>query len=137
MQALARTLGVDGQVTFHGFRPTDALAAFYARAHLHVVSSRHEAASVAVLEAASTGLATVGTAVGYVADWTPDRAVAVPVGDSAALADAIVALLHDPSRRQRIASAARAWTIAHDADWTAQQLERVYAEVVRVNATTD
>jgi glycosyltransferase involved in cell wall biosynthesis len=137
VQALARTLRVEGHVTFHGFRPTDALAAFYARAHLHVVSSRHEAASVAVLEAASTGLATVGTAVGYVADWTPDRAVAVPVGDAAALADAIVALLHDPSRRQRIASAARAWTIAHDADWTAQQFERAYAEAVRVNATTD
>src|SRR5207247_3586058 len=28
---------------------------FYARAHVHVVSSRHEAASVVVLEAASTG----------------------------------------------------------------------------------
>jgi glycosyltransferase involved in cell wall biosynthesis len=132
VQALARTLGVDGQVTFHGFRPTDALAAFYARAHLHVVSSRHEAASVVVLEAASSGLATVGTAVGHVADWTPDRAVAVPVGDSAALADAIVGLLQDPSRRKRIASAARAWTIAHDADWTAQQFERAYAEVVQM-----
>jgi glycosyltransferase involved in cell wall biosynthesis len=129
VQALARTLGVDGQVTFHGFQPTDALAAFYARAHLHVVSSRHEAGNVVVLEAASTGLATVGTAVGYLADWTPDRAVAVPVGDPAALADAIVGLLQDSTRRERIASAARAWTIAHDADWTAQQFERVYAEV--------
>ena len=129
VQVQARTLGVERQVTFHGFRPTDALAAFYARAHLHVVSSRHEAASVAVLEAASSGLATVGTAVGYVADWTPDRAVAVSVGDSAALADAIAGLLQDPSRRERIAAAARAWTIAHDADWTARQFERVYGEV--------
>src|SRR3954465_9115551 len=31
------------RITFHGFVPTDQLAAFYARAHLHVVSSRHEA----------------------------------------------------------------------------------------------
>ena len=76
MQTLARTLGIEPRVTFHGFQPTDALGAFYGRAHLHVVSSRHEAAAVVVLEAAAAGVPTVGTAVGYVADWIPDRAVA-------------------------------------------------------------
>ena len=128
-QALCRSLGFDGHVAFHGFQPTDRLAALYARAHLHVVSSRHEASSVAMLEAASTGLATVGTAVGYVSDWAPDRAVAVPVQDPGALASAIVDLLQDRPRRERIASAARAWTLAHDADWTARQFERLYDEV--------
>jgi len=125
-QALTRTLQLDARVTCHGFQPTDQLAAFYARAHLHVVSSRHEAAGVVVLEAAAAGLATVGTAVGYVADWTPDRAVAVPVSDPNALAAAIVELLQDPARRARIASAAREWTLAHDADWTAAQFEGIY-----------
>ena len=128
MQALARTLGLELRVTFHGFQPTDRLAPFYARAHLHVVSSRHEAAGVVALEAASTGLATVGTEVGYVADWQPDRAVAAPVGDPHALANAIVGLLQDPIRREHIATAARKWTLAHDADWTADQFERIYAE---------
>jgi len=126
VQALTRTLQLDARVTCHGFQPTDQLAAFYARAHLHVVSSRHEAAGVVVLEAAAAGLATVGTAVGYVADWTPDRAVAVPVSDPNALAAAIVELLQDPARRARIASAAREWTLAHDADWTAAQFEGIY-----------
>jgi glycosyltransferase involved in cell wall biosynthesis len=128
-QALARALGLESRVTFHGFQATDRLAAFCARAHLHVVSSRHEAAGVVVLEAAGTHLATVGTAVGYVADWHPDRALAVPVDDPAALATAIDEMLHDPPRRDRVASAARAWTLAHDADWTAEQFERIYAEV--------
>ena len=129
-QALTRTLGLESRVTFHGFQPIDRLAAFHARAHLHLVPSRHEAAGVVILEAAATGLVTVGTAVGYVADWHPDRAVAVPVNDSNALASAVIDLLQDPPRRQRLASAARAWTLAHDADWTAQQFERIYAEVV-------
>jgi glycosyltransferase involved in cell wall biosynthesis len=128
-QALAHTLGLDSRVTFQGFQPTDRLAAFYARAHLHVVSSRHEAAGVVVLEAAAAGLPTVGTSVGYIADWHPDRALAVPVQDPAALASAIGELLHDPQRRDRLASAAREWTLAHDADWTAEQFELMYLEV--------
>jgi glycosyltransferase involved in cell wall biosynthesis len=129
VQALARSLALEARVTFHGFQPTDTLAPFYERAHLHIVSSRHEAAGVVVLEAACTGVATVGTAVGYLADWNPDRAVAVPVGDATALAIAVADLLHDAPRRRRLAAAARAWTLEHDADWTARQFERMYAEV--------
>ena len=130
-QEFARTLDLQSHVTFHGFQPTDRLAALYARAHLHVVSSRHEAAGVAVLEAAATGLPTVGTNVGYVADWQADRAVAVPVNDPDALSAAIITLIQDPARRARLASAAREWTLAHDADWTAQTFEAVYATATR------
>jgi glycosyltransferase involved in cell wall biosynthesis len=129
LQELARTLRVDTHVTFHGVQPTTALAAFYARAHLHVVSSRHEAAGVAVLEAACAGVPTVGTDVGYIADWKPDRAVAVAAGDPASLADAVVGLVRDPQRRARIAAAARAWAIEHDADWTARAFEEIYREL--------
>ena len=131
MRAAVRSQLLDARVTFHGFQPTDRLAALYAQAHLHVVSSRHEAAGVVVLEAAAAGLPTVGTAVGFVADWSPDRAVAVPVGDPNALADAVVELLRDPARRARLAAAAREWTVAHDADWTAAQFEGIYVDVGR------
>jgi glycosyltransferase involved in cell wall biosynthesis len=131
MQRLARTLGVDRRVTFHGFQPTDALSAFYQRAHLHVVSSRHEAAGAVVLEAAASGLPTVGTVVGYVADWSPERALGVPNDDADALAAAISDLLADRGRRERMAAAARAWTLAHDADWTAAQFARIYEEATR------
>ena len=130
MQALAARMGLAAHVTFHGFQPTDRLAAFYAQAHLNVVSSRHEASNVSMLEAACTGLPTVGTKVGYVADWDPDRAVAVPVGNPIALAAAIVDLLGDRARRERIGRAARAWTVAHDADWTAKTLDDLYTQVV-------
>jgi glycosyltransferase involved in cell wall biosynthesis len=131
-QSLARTLGVDRHVTFHGVQPTDVVSRFYQRAHLHIVSSRHEAAGIVVLEAAAAGVATVGTCVGFVADWsngTPERAVAVPAGDDAALAQAVLDLVRDPRRRRQLADAARDWTVAHDADWTAQEFERIYAEV--------
>jgi glycosyltransferase involved in cell wall biosynthesis len=136
IQALTRTLGLDSRVSFHGFQPTDRLPAFYAGAHLHVAPSRHEAAGVVMLEAASTGLASVGTATGYLADWAiasaPDgseRGVAVPVRNPGALADAVIALLKDPVGRERIARAARGWTLAHDADWTSGQFEALYHEL--------
>ena len=132
-QALTRELGVQSRVTYHGFQPTGSLAAFYAGAHLHLVTSRHEAAGVVVLEAAATGLPTAGTAVGYVADWAGEGAVAVPVRDPAALADAVVDLLADPQRRANVAAAARAWTMAHDADWTAAQFGEIYVAVQRAS----
>lgn len=131
VQRMTRDLGLASRVTFHGFQPADRLTGFYARAHLHVVSSRHEAAGVVTLEAAAAGLPTVGTKVGYVADWAADgdRAVAVPVGDPAALGAAIVNLIHDRPRRRRIAAAARTWALAHDADWSAAQFTRIYREL--------
>ena len=129
VQRLTRALGLDARVTFHGFQPTESLAAFYARAHLHVAPSRHEGAGAVMLEAASTGLASVGTSVGYLSDWHPDRGLAVPVRDPDALAAAVIDLLQDPARRGQIASAARAWTLEHDADWTSRQFERTYEEL--------
>jgi glycosyltransferase involved in cell wall biosynthesis len=131
VQDMCRALGLDGCVSFHGFQPTDVLSTFFARAHLHVVSSRHEAAGVVCLEAGCAGVPTVGTAVGYVADWAGDRAVAVPVGDSETLAAAILALLADRERRTRLADAARSWTLQHSADWTASRFGELYDEAIR------
>jgi glycosyltransferase involved in cell wall biosynthesis len=137
VQTLARDFGVAEHVSFHGFQPTEALAGFYARAHLHVVSSRHEAASVAVLEAAAAGVPTVGTAVGYVADWShAQRAVAVPIGNHEALSAAIVDLLNAPDRARDIAAAARAWAIEHDADYTAAQFDRLYQQTQNLKLET-
>ena len=80
LQERAVRLGLADRIAFHGFVPSDRLPQFYACAHLYVQSSRHEAAGVAVLEAAASGVPVVGTAVGYVKDWARLRAAAVPPG---------------------------------------------------------
>jgi glycosyltransferase involved in cell wall biosynthesis len=131
IQRLAVEYGIDRRVTFHGWQPTDRLALLYQAAHLNVVSSRHEASNVTMLEAACAGIPSVGTLVGYVADWHPDRAVGVPIGDSPALAEAISSLLRDSDRREQIAANARQWALAHDADWTANAFEALYNRVIR------
>lgn len=127
---LAVDLGLGDIVRFHGFVPSDELPALYRGAALHVVASRHEAGPVAVVEAAACGVATIGTNVGHVADFAALRspaAVAVPIGDSAALADAVIAALGDEVRRADMADRARGWALANDRHETARRFEELYA----------
>lgn len=128
LQARAAALGVSDRIAFHGFVPHDQIAAIRARAHLYVQTSRHESAGVAVLEAAADGLPVLGTPVGYVADWAPERAVAIENGSPRAFADAITALLRNVTRRQQLGPVAREFARAHDADWTAERLGEMYKE---------
>ena len=126
----ARALGVDDRVIFHGFRSSADLLPLYHRAHLFVLPSRHEAAGVVLLEAATCGVPVVGSSVGYLADWSPDAATGVEPGNPQALARAIEALLLNPVRRHAQAAAAARWARQHDADWTASAFEALYHEVL-------
>jgi glycosyltransferase involved in cell wall biosynthesis len=121
----AARLGVAERVTLHGPVPSAALAALYHRAHVFVLSSRHEGGPVVALEAAASGVPIVGTAVGYVADWDGARAIAVPPKSPVPLADAIARLIANPERRARLAASAHDWAVDHDADWTAGEFERL------------
>lgn len=124
----ARALDLMDSVTFHGHVPRHRLASFYRAADLLALSSRFESQSVVVLEAALCGLPTVGTAVGLVPDFSPDAAVAVPVGDATALAGAM-ASMRDPQTRQILAEAARQ-RVCSDflATHTARRLVELYRQ---------
>ncbi|MEQ1728398.1 MAG: glycosyltransferase family 4 protein [Vicinamibacterales bacterium] len=127
--ALTRELQLEPRVTFHGFLASEQLVPLYHAAHLFVLTSLHEAAGVVLLEAAACGVPVTGSAVGYLADWNGDRAVAVPPSDHGALASAIRSLLLDDTRRHALATAASAWATTHDADWTARAFSALYREL--------
>jgi glycosyltransferase involved in cell wall biosynthesis len=131
MQQLAVQLGVDSCVRFHGYLPHRLLRACVEAAHLCIVSSRHEAGPLALLEAAVAGVPTVGTAVGHVAEWSPQTAQSVPVGDHEALADAIRRLADDEEARLKLASAAQARALAIDAKFTAARFGELYERQAR------
>jgi glycosyltransferase involved in cell wall biosynthesis len=131
IQRLAQALGLAGQVRFHGFLTQRQLHPLMREAHVSVISSRHEAGPVVALEAAAVGVPTVGTAVGHIAEWAPDAALAVPVGDNAALAAALDTVLRDELLRLRLASAARLRALREDADYTVACFERLYAELLQ------
>ena len=118
------------QCRWHGVLDRMALRNLMLRADVLLVSSRHEAGPLVVLEAAVVGVPTVGTHVGHVADWAPHAAaVSVPVGDASALANAVAALLADEPRRMSIAHDAQRRALAIDADVTASEFERIYAQM--------
>jgi glycosyltransferase involved in cell wall biosynthesis len=131
IQSMARDLGIGEAVRFHGFRPLDEIVPLYRKAHLFVQSSLHESMGAAVLEAAATGVPTVGTNVGVVAEMAPKAALAVPVRDPSALANAIVDLLDHPDRRQSLARAAQDFADTYNADWTAAQFQVIYDRVIQ------
>jgi glycosyltransferase involved in cell wall biosynthesis len=89
---------LEGAVTFVPAVRRERLAPILHAADLFVLSSRHEAECLAVLEAAACGLPVVGTAVGVVPELAPDVAISVPPGDPVALAQGISALADDRTR---------------------------------------
>jgi glycosyltransferase involved in cell wall biosynthesis len=127
MQAQAHEMRLRDRVTFHGFLTQPQLRPLMERSHLLIMSSRHEAGPIVMLEAAMVGVPTVGTTVGHIAEWAPDAALAAPVGDAAGLAALIDTLLTDEQRRLRIAAKAQHRALQEDADFTASRLEQIYA----------
>jgi glycosyltransferase involved in cell wall biosynthesis len=130
MQRLAHELGLDERVRFHGFRTQRELRPLMEEADLLVMSSCHEAGPLVLLEAAVVGVPAVGTAVGHIAEWSPSAALAVPVGDWAALAQAIRRVLDDDDLRLRLAVSAQRRAVTEDADHTARTFQTLYLRVV-------
>jgi glycosyltransferase involved in cell wall biosynthesis len=132
IQEQARACGLENHVRFHGFLEQHQLRPLMLDADMLVMSSRSEAGPVVLAEAAACGVPTVGTAVGQIAEWSPEAAVAVPIAEPETLAGEISSLLEDEPRRLRIAAAAQQRAASEDADWTAAGVSRVYQEVVSV-----
>lgn len=129
IQALSQRLGLSERVIFHGWLPQRQVLPLVRDSHLMLVSSRHETGPLVALEAAVQGLPTVGTAVGHIAEWSPEAAVAVPVRDWKGLAQAIAGLLRDEEQRLRIAREAYRRATTEDADYTARTFESIYGEL--------
>jgi glycogen(starch) synthase len=93
----AAPLGDD--VTFHGARSRDEIAALLARAHALVVPSRREGLGMVALEALAVGCPVIASATGGLIELVGDGDGAlVPPGDPAALADALRRLPFGPPR---------------------------------------
>jgi glycosyltransferase involved in cell wall biosynthesis len=107
------------------------VADLLAAADLAVLPSRWEARSLTAQEALRAGTPLVATRTGGLPELLGDGAQLVPVGDAAALADAVTDLLEDPASARQLAEAgtrqAATWP---DEAATARQLVALYRELL-------
>ncbi len=120
-------------VVFVGYLDRErSLPELYASADAFVFASTTETLGLVVLEAMASGLPVVAVPAGGVAEHLRDgeNGIAVPAGDDAAMASAMVRLATDAALRRRLAHGAV--TTAGALTWEAEldRLDRSYREVL-------
>ena len=129
-QAVARA-NAERNVLLAGRVPRDELPAMYYHSDLFVLPTHEEALGVAILEAMAAGLPVVSCPVGGVPEIIRSREEGelVPPRDPQRLAQAILGLLRDASRREQLSEAGR----RRAADFsTTRMVERVKDLYMRV-----
>jgi glycosyltransferase involved in cell wall biosynthesis len=107
LEAQARALGIGPRVRFTGWR--EDVPDLLALCDLFALPSFGEHFGRVLVEAMAMGKAIVATEAGGVPEVVPDGAcgLLVPAGDPRAMADAVLTLLPDPARRERLGQAGR------------------------------
>ena len=102
-------------VEFRGRVPLSELPAVYQRSTIAVVPSVYDNSPYTAIEPMACGRPVVGTTGGGIPEYVlhATRGLIVPSGDPAALANAIVTLAEDPSRRTEMGRNARSWVVEH------------------------
>ncbi|MFT3788729.1 MAG: glycosyltransferase family 4 protein [Tepidisphaeraceae bacterium] len=138
LETLAKSLGIEKNVTFHGWlKQTDA-AGVLARADAFVLPSLYESGGAVVLEAMAVGLPVIATKWGGPCDYLDARSgiLVEPTSRDALIAgfaDAIRTLANAPARRVAMGQAGRQ-RVERDFDWERKvdHLLTLYREVIAV-----
>ena len=128
LEVLTNELEIADNVTFWGERLD--VARFFSAADVYTMSSVSEGLPMSLLQAMSAGLPALVTNVGGMAEVVRNAhcGLYTPVGDSAAMAEAIVQLASDPDRRAVFASNAKTAYAEH---FTLEQMESAYMALYR------
>ncbi|MBE7212462.1 MAG: glycosyltransferase [Gluconacetobacter diazotrophicus] len=140
LERLARELGIAGRTRFLGSLPHDAVLSELRRAAVLVLPSvrtaggRVEGLGLVLLEAAATGVPTIGSAIGGIPECVRDHETGLlfPPGNAPVLAARLGSLLQDEASRRRFGAAGRAMAEREfDLDRRTRALESLYDEAVR------
>lgn len=128
--ALRRALGLEAAVDLLGHR-ADARA-LIGSLDVMALTSHSEGSPLVVAEALAAGVPVVATAVGGVPDQLAGGAgLLVPAGDPVALAAALLSVLQDPARAERLRAAARERARETSHARMVDTLRALYARVAR------
>jgi glycosyltransferase involved in cell wall biosynthesis len=125
LQLLTASLGLQDHVEFLGAVPYADIPAHYRWADAFVLTSLSEGQSVALAEAAMSGVLLVSTPVGCVKDLGDEAVVVVRTGDPFDLAAKVRAVAGDRAQWDKKVALAQAWADRHDLRWTVDRLTTV------------
>lgn len=134
----AGRMNLDGRITFLGKLGDEALREEYCRCTILVQPSLFEGFGLPAAEAMACETPVVASAVGAVPEVVRgDAGLLVPPADAQALADAILALLDEPHRRESLGQAGRKRMVRHF-DWSiaAEKTAAVYRTVTGTGTGT-
>jgi glycosyltransferase involved in cell wall biosynthesis len=130
LEALCREMGLDGRVTFFGWRRD--LAAVYGDLDVVVNASRNEGTPVALIEALAAARPVVATRVGGTPDLLGEgeRGRLVPPGQPEELARAVLETLTGSEAARRRAQAGREHVLTrHSSDRLVRDVDALYREL--------
>jgi glycosyltransferase involved in cell wall biosynthesis len=132
LKAMARELRLQN-VRFHGVAHGPELVALYREADVFVLPSAVEGMPLVLLEAMAMGLPVVATDIPGTRDLVShDRnGLLVPPGDPAALREALLSVISDADRYQRMSQNARDLAGKYSWDAASAELDRIYATACR------
>jgi len=130
LEDAAQELGIVDRVHFLGFR--DDVPRVLSALDCFVLPSLSEGLSIATLEAMAAGLPVVVTDSGGPSELVSDgeSGLIVPPGDSSALAQALIAVLHDHDLAGRLGRAARRRADGFDLSVMVERYDALYREVL-------
>ncbi len=126
LEALAKKLSVEAEVRFWGERHD--VARFFRAADVFAMSSLSEGLPMSLLQAMSVSLPALVTDVGGMAEVVryAEGGIATPVGDVAAMAEAMVHLAESESDRRRLGAAA---SKAYERAFTLERMDEGYMQL--------
>lgn len=127
----AAALGLADRIEFPGWVDRETVESLCFHADVLALPSHGEGLPLSVLEGLSYGLAVITTPVGALPEVITEgeSGLFVPVGDSSALADALVRVIADPEFRARLSECARSsFAERFDLGNYARQLALLYRE---------
>jgi glycosyltransferase involved in cell wall biosynthesis len=139
LRATAAAAGVSAQVQFVGRRDREALSRFYSAADVFVTTPWYEPFGITPLEAMACGTPVVGAAVGGIKSTVVDGVTGflVPPRDPNALANKLAVLAHNPTLARALGRGGmRRARSLYTWERVAEQLQRVYLDVVRYSQST-
>ena len=134
IRARVASLGLDGPATFSPRTGYDRVPGDLRDADIFVSTATSDGTPVSLLEAMSSGLPCIATAVGGVPEWVQDgkNGLLIPPGNPEALAVGILRLVRDPDLRRSLGTRARE-TVRARGDWQVlmRGVDEEYEEMAR------